>query len=178
MKNISFNEGIELVNIGKKIARNGQLLDSESIYPNSVFSYRSLLKSTSKPELTFLLDAKQGLKNLKVLSLHIQHHESFVGLLRIDFFGQHRNPEKANENVPQFIKQFEGHWFDYHNHHIHFHVPGYNSLAWAIPLENDDFPIKQMDFNSDSILDAFIEFIKRINLETQINMTRTPNLFS
>ncbi len=48
-------------------------------------------------------------------------------------------------------------------------VDGYKPLVWAIPLENDDFPVKRIDGREDyaKTLKAFFE---KINLKTNISI--------
>jgi len=51
-------------------------------------------------------------------------------------------------------------------------VPGYKTLAWAIPLVDDDFEIKTIetnDFNS-TLKDIILFFAKTVNIETVITI--------
>ena len=56
--------------------------------------------------------------------------------------------------------------FDYHEHHIHYYVEDYKPLAWAIPLADDEFPIKDITTTTD-IFPVIQEFAVRINLKTK-----------
>ncbi|GHT48731.1 hypothetical protein AGMMS49982_00600 [Bacteroidia bacterium] len=63
--------------------------------------------------------------------------------------------------------------FSNNEHHIHYHIEGYKSLAWAIPLTDDEFEVKELnegnDFNN-SLANAVRLFAKTINIETEITI--------
>ncbi|MBN2683099.1 MAG: hypothetical protein JXR58_11365 [Bacteroidales bacterium] len=165
MKNFTNEEAKYLIELPKKVYQNDNLVDTETIAIESSFSMRYNLISEDEPDYQFLLDVKQGKKNNLKFDLHFQENESITWLLRVDYNGQHQNPEVANEFVPDFIRPYEGMWFEYSDHHIHYFVQGYKQLAWAVPLKSDSFPVKEItDFNS--MKNAFIEFIKRVNIVT------------
>jgi len=95
------------------------------------------------------------------------HHDfESVGLLRLDFYGRHRNPEGINERVPAFLHKYAGKDFGYNDHHIHVYVEG-SDLEWAIPIVDHDFPIKQIAGIGD-IVNAIMNFQIEINLETKL----------
>lgn len=101
------------------------------------------------------------------------NEDTRIGLLRVDFSGQHENPHNANDKVPAAFHPFAGKFFDYNDHHIHYYVEGYKTtLDWALPLTNDSFPVKEIT-NSSDIIHAFKSFNTLIHLET----TFTINLF-
>lgn len=96
--------------------------------------------------------------------------ETKIGLIRVDYSGQHKNPEIIKDNVPIMFHSYAGKYFNYNEHHIHYYVEGYKtSLDWALPLKVDRFPIKEIKNNSD-ILNAFYNFNKLINLQTIFNI--------
>lgn len=89
-----------------------------------------------------------------------------IGLLRVDYKGQHENPQTLKENVPEILHPFVGKFFDYNEHHIHIYVEGYKtSLDWALPLSKDSFRIKEITNNND-VIEAFQSFNQTINLQT------------
>jgi len=115
----------------------------------------------------FLIEIRQSAKHRVNITLHFQEDETKIGLLRIDYCGQHKNPELLNEYVPDYIRPYAGACFGYNEHHIHYHVQGYRTLAWAIPLQIDEFSVKKMvDFTS--LRQALVAFSKKINLTTEI----------
>ena len=70
------------------------------------------------------------------------------------------------EPVPDFLKDYIGQ--EIRGSHVHFAVPGYKELSWAIPLsEVPDFP-KAFDGQQGSITSIVGSFAKRINLSTHI----------
>lgn len=165
MKTFSNEDAKYLIEIPKKVYKNEDIIDSEIISVGTLFTMRYNLISEDEPDFQFLLDVKQGKKNNLKFDLHFQENESITWLLRVDYNGQHKNPEVANEFVPDFIKPFEGKWFDYSDHHIHYFVQGYKQLAWAVPLSKDSFKVKEIsDFNS--MKNAFLEFTNRVNIAT------------
>ncbi len=95
-----------------------------------------------------------------------------IGILRVDFNGQHENPHTINDNVPDFLKPYVGMFFNYNEHHIHYFVEGYRtSLDWAIPLNDDNFPVKKIS-NSNDIIEVFLGFNKLINLITEFQINQ------
>jgi hypothetical protein len=165
MKTFTNEEANYLLKLPKKIYENDEVIENKIIQTGTSFIIRHTLISLEDPDFQFLLDVKQGNKNNLKFDLHFQENESIIGLLRVDYNGQHQNPETANEFVPSFIRPHIGKWFEYSDHHIHYYIQGYKQLAWAVPLIDDDFPIKEItDFNS--IKKAFEEFLKRTNIIT------------
>lgn len=101
------------------------------------------------------------------LSLHHQDISTQNGILRIDYDGRHLNPVKIIPTLPEIFRPFAGQWLDDYPSHIHYVVNGYKPLAWAIPLEFDAFPVKELNGREDysRTLNAFF---KKINLKTVI----------
>lgn len=166
MKTFTNEEAKYLIDLPKKIFDNDELIESKIISIGPMFTIRYTLISEEDPDFQFLLDIKQGKKNNLKFDLHFQENDSITGLLRVDYNGQHQNPEIENESVPDFIKPFAGKWFDYSDNHIHYYIEGYKPLAWAVPLKDDTFPVKEVnDFIS--MKNAFIEFLKKTNIVTE-----------
>lgn len=115
----------------------------------------------------FLLEVNQSAKQSVKISLYVQEDEAKIGLLRIDYSGNHKNPEMANGYVPDFMRAYTGKWFKYQENHIHYHVQGYGPLEWAIPLTADNFPVKEI-IGFSSLQQAVLEFLELINLRTKI----------
>ncbi|WNY24387.1 hypothetical protein MmiHf6_17180 [Methanimicrococcus hongohii] len=64
---------------------------------------------------------------------------------------------------------------DEYNGHIHYAVNGYKPLAWAIPLDSDDFPVKELA-ERDDYIKTLKAFFDKINLKTIINYGFQKNL--
>ena len=164
------NEQAEyLIKLPKKILENDLLIDQIQIEQKYPFSKKFILGSPSDFEFTFLLDVNQSEKKVLKVSLHYQEDQSKIGLLRVDFNGTHKNPETIHEDLPEKFHKYAGKWFDYNDHHIHFYVQNYKPLAWALPLIDDEFPIKDIKNNQD-VGDSFLSFCERINLITKIKL--------
>jgi len=114
-----------------------------------------------------LVNIKESEKKSLKISLHHQDNSTQNGLLRVDFNGRHFNPVDITETVPETFRPFAGQWLDDYAGHIHYVVNGYKPLAWAIPLEVDDFKVKELNGREDytRTLNAFFQ---KINLKTVI----------
>lgn len=168
------NEQTEyLLKLPKKILENEQLLDKLIIDQVFPFNKRYELVSDKDDEFTFLLEIQQSKKNSIRVSFHHQENDSKTGLLRIDYNSGHKNPENISELLPVKFHPFAGKYFTNDEHHIHYHVQGYKSLAWAIPLVADEFEIKELndgaDFNN-TLANIIKKFAKTINIETAITV--------
>ena len=117
----------------------------------------------------FLLRIRVSEKMRVKVSLHTQENETKTCILRLDFNGApHTNPADVNEHVPDKFKPFAGEVLA--GDHVHYHVQGYGSAAWALPMDADTFPVKRLtngDFSKElrDILDALSE---AIHLESKI----------
>lgn len=155
-----------LIQLPKKVEQNGHLADAITFTQPFPFTLRYTLISPDDADYLFLYDITQSTKNHFKLTLYLMEDESRIGLLRVDFNGQHKNPETITEKVPEIFHPFAGKFFDYHEHHIHYYVEGYKTtLDWAIPLDHDSFPVKSIT-KSDDIKEAFLQFNNIINLQT------------
>lgn len=161
-----------LLNLPKKIIADGNLIDQFNVQQKFPFYQKWILGSEDDEDYIFLMEVQQSSKFSIKFDLHHQEDQSKIGLIRINYFGKHKNPENITDKVPADLVPFAGKWFDFNEHHIHYYVEGYKPLAWAIPLINDNFPVKSITENSD-IVDSFLHFCKRINLITTIVFEET-----
>lgn len=118
----------------------------------------------------FLWEIWQSQKNTIKMSLHHQDDETKMGLFRVDFNSGHNNPAELTESVPSKFQPYVGKHFSINEHHVHYHVEGYHSLAWAIPIASDDFQHK--DLTENNIVEIVEEFGKTINLQTTLLINR------
>jgi hypothetical protein len=165
-----------LLQLPKKIVYSDSIYSKFELSFGAPVSERIDLVSESSDE-SFILDLNQSKKNSFKVTLHHQVNDTFVGLLRVDFSGQHKNPSVLKDSVPDFIKPYQDKWFDFSEHHIHYYVEGYKPLSWAIPLINDDFKIKNI-VNMISIKNAIKCFCKRINVVTVLEISITEDLWT
>ncbi|MFH1005305.1 MAG: hypothetical protein V1781_07420 [Bacteroidota bacterium] len=155
-----------LLRLPKKVELKGKLQDQITFDQHFPFQEKYILILPDNVDFTFLYEIYQSKKNQFKLTLYLMDGDTHIGLLRVDFSGQHENPHMLADTVPAIFHPFVGNFFNYNDHHIHYYVEGYKTtLDWAVPLTNDDFPVKQIN-GIDDVLLAFYEFNKIINLQT------------
>ena len=170
--NITTEQAEYLLQLPKKAVKGDELLSKMTINQKYPFKERFELLSEKDDEFSFLWEINQSSKNNLRIGLHLQENDSKTGLLRVDYNGGHKNPEVINEFVPDKFHQYAGKYFVNNEHHIHYHVQGYKSLAWAIPLVDDTFEIKkieQANFNA-TLREIIILFAKTVNIETVLTI--------
>lgn len=157
-----------LLGLPKKVVEKGSVLDSVVLrFENNIRNgIRHKLYAPQEPDITFLLAIGRSRRNNLKLSLHFQDDTTKQGMLRLDYNGTHKNPETITPTLPAKFKPYVGKQFDYSEHHMHYHVEEYPSLAWAIPLTDDDFPLKTLNDVNDAF-SAAVYFAQRINLQTK-----------
>lgn len=166
----TYEEAQELIKLPKKVEINGELQNLLTFEQPIPFIKKYMLLSESNFNVSFLYDIKQSKKFLLKLTLYFMDDETKIGLVRVDYNGQHDNPVEIKNSVPSVFHKYAGKHFDYNEHHIHYYVEGYKTtLDWAIPLIEDSFPTKEINSNED-ILMAFYNFNELINLKTTFNI--------
>lgn len=127
------------------------------------------LISHQDSDYAFWIEITTNQKIILKTSIHHLESNSYVGLLRIDYKGGHHNPENIKKTLPDFLEKYADKWFEPNEPHMHIYVEGYKPLAWAIPLADIDFPIKEINQSSD-LSDLIFNFARRINLKSIINI--------
>lgn len=157
-----------LIGLDKKIVKNDEMVNSFQLEIKFPLKLRLFLSSPDDLDQNLLIDIKESEKKTLKISLHHQDNGTQNGLLRVDYNARHLNPAEINVNVPEKFKPFAGQWLDNYPGHIHYVVDGYKPLAWAIPLETDNYLVKELKKREDyaETLDAFF---KKINLKTKIS---------
>ncbi|MDI9562960.1 MAG: hypothetical protein QM301_02080 [Bacteroidota bacterium] len=169
--NITNEQAEYLLKLPKKVVKDDVLLDTLTINQEYPFNARFELVSEKDDEFTFIWEIQQSKKNRIRVSFHHQENDSKTGLLRVDYNSGHINPEVLSKHVPEKFHPFVGKIFSPNEHHIHYHVQGYKSLAWAVPLSVDEFKIKELndDVNYNSTFADILKlFAKTVNIETEI----------
>jgi hypothetical protein len=119
--NMTNEQADYLLRLPKKIVKKeGELLDQITIDQKFPFYERFELFSKEDDEFSFLWQIKQGSKNTLQISLHFQENDSKTGLLRIDYNGEHTNPQIINEYVPEKFHSYAG--VRLTKSHIHYYV--------------------------------------------------------
>lgn len=120
----------------------------------------------------FLLRVRISSKMRAKISLHTQENDMRYCLFRVDFNGPcHTNLFDVNEYVSDELKPYAGMIIG--SNHVHYHVQGYPSASWAIPVDNDPFPVKDVSIDNFNkcFNDAIIAVSDVIHLETRIVVT-------
>lgn len=162
-----------LLGLPKKIVVDEDLKESVSLTQIFPFNQRFDLISEDDDEFSFLWEFKQSRKNAIKVSFHCQDNDSKIGLLRLDYNSGHKNPVQITPFVPQRFRPYAGKYFSPKESHVHYHVQGYKTLAWAIPLHIDNFEVNQLDKNEDfnrNFAKIIGLFAKRVNVKTKITV--------
>lgn len=159
-----------LLGLDKHIVIDGEIQSNFKMVISGPVELRWKLVSITDTDQEFLLDIKESKKKEFTISLHHQDDISKRGLLRIDYHSRHKNPVEISENVPEEFKPYAGIFLDEYPGHIHYNVEGYTSLAWAIPLQEDLFTVKDITNQAD-IGAAIKEFCNKINIRTNIEIS-------
>ncbi len=105
------------------------------------------------------------------LSCHHEHED--IGLIRVDFYGAHKNPETITTDTPDFLHKYVGKRFSAkEEHHVHVYVNGFG-LDWAIPVTEHEFRIKNIKNQAD-MANSVLEFSRLINLRTSLLIAQSP----
>ena len=163
-----------LLSIPKIIVEKGKMLSSYVLDFSKSRDFRIGLSSSDSinKDAEFLLRIRVSEKMRVKASLHTQDNDTKMCIFRLDFNGApHTNPDDVNEYVPDKFRLFAGQVLK--GDHVHYHVQGYKSAAWALPIDADTFPVKKLtkdDFSKElrDILDALAE---AIHLESKIILT-------
>lgn len=156
-----------LIGLDKYVVQNGNTLENYILDIQNPMNFRLMLSAPDDLDQNLLIDIKESEKKSLKISLHHQDNSTQNGLLRVDYYSRHLNPFDVLDTVPDKFKPFAGQWLDDYPGHIHYVVDGYKPLAWAIPLEFDDFPVKELKGRED-YSHTINAFFQRINLKTSI----------
>ena len=168
LQDMRHGQAAYLLKLPKMVEIDGILEDTVAFDQQVPFQKRFSLKSPVDNSYQFLYEAAQSAKNTLKLSLHILDDDTKIGLLRVDFSGQHQNPEETNDALPEELRVFAGRFFSHDEPHMHCHAEGYKSLAWAKPLDGG-FPVRSIGSPAD-VLTAFRAFNSMIALKTSFSI--------
>lgn len=160
-----------LLSIPKVIVDKGSALSSYVLDFSKSRDFRLFLSPSDSinKDAEFLLRIRVSEKMRVKASLHTQENETNMCIFRLDFNGApHTNPAVVNEYVPDKFAPFAGKVLM--GNHVHYYVQGYKTAAWALPIEEDTFPVKRLTEDGFSkelkdILDALADII---HLESKI----------
>lgn len=164
-----------LLSLEKYIIIDNKQQSNLEILISGAVSIRWKLVSPADVDQEFLIDIKESPKKALAMSLHHQDDISKEGIVRIDYHTRHKNPAHILPTVPPSFIPFAGIYLDQYPAHIHYVVDGYPALAWAIPLNNDPFPIKDLQ-NTPDVAKAINAFCKLINVKTVLFLNTQTSL--
>ena len=147
--------------------RDGVRLDQQAIPAGDKFSVCELILASQDKRDEFRMVIRCSEKKALKLSIHHQADPSHTGLLRVDYNGWHENPSEVSDFLPERFAPYAGVRFAPDQPHIHYHVHGYGMLAWAVPLSDDDFPVKSVKTDV-QIPEAVVAFGAAISLKTEL----------
>lgn len=162
-------QAIELIGIRKTIIQDDTRQDSVTINQTFPMNIRFILVSDQNDDFSFLWEITQSAKDSLRISLHFQEDDSKIGLFRVDYNSGHKNPEMDNGMLPDRFRPYIGKLF-VNESHVHYHVDGYRTLAWALPINDTEIEVKEIEENdkNNQMAAAINSFARLINLETQI----------
>jgi hypothetical protein len=172
---ISEEKAQYLLQLSKHIQINNKLIDKHQIVLHYPIDVKLFLQSKEESEYEFVVAIIESEKRALKLSLHCLEKSNSIGLLRIDFQGRHQNPFEIKRNVPVKFHKYAGQFLDDYGGHIHFVIDGYKPLAWALPLEEDEFPCKEIT-NDDEYSDIIKAFFNRISVKTECIISKQHNI--
>ena len=157
------DEAQRLLELPKKIVVGDRPQDNLNITFTERICKRFNLRSEDGNQI-FLFNIQQQAKSHLKISLHFQENSQYIGLLRLEYQNSHKNPERLNQYVPEMARPYCGQYID--ESHIHIYVQGYNSLAWAVPLDAYGFSAKSIE-STDAFFCAVQEFCDKISVATK-----------
>jgi hypothetical protein len=158
-----------LLGLEKYITVDGEIIRTLPLTLSSPLQIHWKLKAPAEMELDLRVEIQESPKKALKIGFHHQDDTSQHGLLRVDYHSRHRNPADITSAVPQHFQPYAGMFLDNWPGHIHHVVDGYPPLAWAVPLEADTFPVKDIQ-GMDHVYSAVLAFCKRLNIVTEVKI--------
>ena len=162
-------QDIKRIMLLEKHAGLEELVNEELVLNLSYPIKREIKLFSPAGDIEFRWVIKQSSKLSFKLTLHIMERENNTGLFRLDYCSDakvHVNPVVANESVPSDVSCFAG--VDIRGSHAHFSFPGYNELAWAVPIKGMSAFPDMFDGKQSSIEPIILTFAKYVNVVTHI----------
>jgi hypothetical protein len=154
-----------LIGLDKHIVLDGELKDTYLLDIQYPMKFRLDLASTEDLDQNLMVDIWESEKKAFKISLHHQDDNTQYGLLRVDYGHRHLNPQEILSSLPEKFHPYAGQWLECP--HIHYVVDEYKPLVWAIPLEDDNFPVKSIEGRED-YAQTLQAFFNKINVKTNV----------
>ena len=112
---------------------------------------------------------RQSPKDSLKMSLHLMDGDSKDGVFRVDYNASHLNPKERRPELPEVFFPYIGKRFAMDEHHVHYQVEGYRSLAWALPIAGTGIDKRELRTNhlSDDITGAIESFANVAHIEVK-----------
>ncbi len=120
--------------------------------------------------------------NSRTLKTSHNHRIDKIPILRLDYGGTHKNPERASNRIPDWIAQFAGRTFNRDEPHVHIYVEsqGLPDLRWAVPidgfiLDGKSFSLQFISSFKDFLLATreFADIINILNFSENVIVSET-----
>ncbi len=168
---MTYEEALRLVHLSKWVVdEDGKKIDSISMDQKFPMQFRLHLVSEEDFLREYLLDVKQSAKFGIRINFQVMDKANW-GLARLDYNGNHKNPDEVTDMVPEVFHPHVGEFF-MQKSHLHFHVEDFPPLAWALPLEETEITAKKVDdaTMAGDFIEAFNSFISYLNVQTKITI--------
>lgn len=160
---LSNEEAEALLKLEKILETSGQVIDLNQ--------KKNRLELIAKEDTSTKFWVEVTSNHIVILKTSIHHLEAntHIGLLRIDFRGTHQNPIEVIDTLPHYLYDYAGKFFSHVEPHVHLYVEGYKPLVWAMPLQDYDFQIKNLESKAD-VSSLIYNFAKKINISSNITI--------
>lgn len=170
-KMLTQEEADKILSIPKVIVNKGKAIKLFVLDFTTARDFRIGLSPSDSIDMNaeYLLNIRVSEKTRAKITLHTHENETHYCVFRLDYNGApHKNPEYVSVDVPNKFKPFAGKTIG--GTHVHYHVYGYPTAAWALPIEEDDFPVKKLTI--DNFFNEFKDILQSmsevIHLESKI----------
>lgn len=158
-----------LLGLEKFITVDGVIVRTLPLTLDSPLQIHWKLKAPAEMELEMRVEIQESPKKALKIGFHHQDDTTQHGVLRVDYHSRHRNPVGITAALPSRFHPYAGIFLDEWPGHIHTVVDGYPPLAWAVPLEADEFPVKDIQ-DMGNVYSAVLAFCKRLNIATELKI--------
>lgn len=167
---LTYQESLRLLNMTKKVrSKDGALVGSLEIDLKSQLDMRIDLVAEDDGAYVFQWVMRQSSKDSLKMSLHLMDGDSKDGVFRVDYNSSHLNPMDRRPDLPEVFIPYIGKHFKINEHHVHYQVEGYRSLAWALPIAETDIEKKEIrpDCLSEDMAEAISSFAKVAHIDVK-----------
>ena len=172
---MTYEESLRLLRIRKLVkGRDGAFIKSIEIDSGRRLDMRIGLVSDDGA-YDFQWCITQSSKDMLKMSLHMMDVDSKEGIFRVDYNSGHLNPKERRPELPDAFVPYIGKQFAINEHHVHYYVEGYRSLAWALPLAVTNIEQRELreDHYADDIASAVESFAKAVNIDIKFTILQS-----